>query len=170
VAAAGNDARSFERQWPATRSEVLTATAIGSFDAEPGGLAIPEGDCIESLLPDVPVDDAPAFFSNFATSPEGERHTVAAPGICVTSTDLGDWYARDSGTSLATPLVSGVVALCIASGKCAGLTPQQIVAKIVADAAAYNTARGNQDYGYTGDPLRPIPGKYYGYLIRAALY
>jgi hypothetical protein len=65
---------------------------------------------------------------------------------------------------------AGTVALCLASGSkpCAGLTPKEIVAKVVSDAAAYNTA--NPGYGFTGDPLRPIEGKYYGYLIRAGLY
>lgn len=33
-----------------------------------------------------------------------------------------------------------------------------------------NTATKNRGYGFQGDPLRPITGKYYGYLIRAALY
>jgi hypothetical protein len=42
--------------------------------------------------------------------------------------------------------------------------------KIVADAAAYNAAKQNVGYGFQGDPLRPISGKYYGYLIRAGLY
>lgn len=65
-------------------------------------------------------------------------------------------------------MVTGTVALCISSGPCAGLTPQQITAKIVADASAYNQAV--PDYGFQGDPLRPISGSYFGYLIRAALY
>ena len=56
------------------------------------------------------------------------------------------------------------------SGPCAGLTPQQIVQKVVADAVAYSTTRRNRGYGFQGDPLRPINGKYYGYLIRAGLY
>ena len=34
--------------------------------------------------------------------------------------------------------------------------------------AAYNEA--NPGYGFTGDPLRPIEGKYYGYLIHAGSY
>jgi hypothetical protein len=61
-----------------------------------------------------------------------------------------------------------VAALCIASGPCAGLTPAQIVQKLVSDAAAYNAA--NPGYGFGGDPLRPQTGHCYGYLARAALY
>jgi len=67
-----------------------------------------------------------------------------------------------------TPHVAGTVALCIASGACAGLTPAQIIQKIVSDAAAYNTA--NTGYGFVGDPIRPEPGKYFGFLVRAASY
>jgi hypothetical protein len=66
--------------------------------------------------------------------------------------------------------VAGTVALCIASGPCGGLTPRQIIQKIVADAVAFNTAKKNFGYGFQGDPLRPVSGKYYGYLIRAAQY
>lgn len=43
-----------------------------------------------------------------------------------------------------------------------------IIQKIIADAAAYN--RSHPDYGYLGDPLRPVAGRYYGWLIRAGLY
>jgi hypothetical protein len=42
--------------------------------------------------------------------------------------------------------------------------------KIVSDAAAYNNSKNGTGYGFQGDPLRPISGKYYGYLIRAGVY
>jgi subtilisin len=77
-------------------------------------------------------------------------------------------YDLISGTSQAAPHVAGTVAVCIASGSCAGLGPPQIVRKIIGDAATYSTA--NPGYGFVGDPLHPISGKYYGYLIRAGLY
>jgi subtilisin len=73
-----------------------------------------------------------------------------------------------SGTSMAAPHVAGTVALCIYFGACAGLTPAQIIGKIRSDAAAYNTA--HPGYGFTGDPLHPLSGRYYGFLLRAALY
>ncbi len=109
-----------------------------------------------------------ADFSNFATLPTDQAHTIAAPGRCIYSTFSGGGYATFSGTSMATPHVAGVAALCVASGPCAGLTPAQIIQKLRSDAEAYNTA--HPEYGFVGDPLRPEPGKYYGYLIRAALY
>ena len=138
-------------------------TAIADFDGQPGGLSIDP--CGFGA-----VDDKAAFFSNFATLPEDKAHTVAAPGVCLGTTAPGDSYGAGTGTSFSAPLVSGLVALCIASGHCAGLTSQEIVAKIVADAAAYNAMKKNSGYGYEGDPLRPIEGKYYGYLPSASLY
>jgi len=171
VAAAGNESADLKDSWPATYDDVVAATAIADLDGQPGGLQPPTGECSSRLNTAGPVvDDAAAFFSNFATLAEDRIHTVAAPGVCIGSTYAGGLYAASSGTSFASPLVAGTVALCIASGPCAGLTPRQIIQKIVADASAYNSTKKNSGYGFEGDPLRPISGKYYGYLVRAALY
>jgi subtilisin len=162
VAAAGNDSVDFQDIAPATYDEVLTATAMADRDGQPGGLGG------QFMCDPAEFDDTPATFTNFATLPSDQAHTIAAPGVCISSTSPGGQYGIGSGTSFAAPHVAGTVALCIWSGPCAGLTPQQITEKIVADAAAYNTA--NPGYGFEGDPLRPESGKYYGYLIRAAQY
>jgi subtilisin family serine protease len=165
VAAAGNESTDIRDVAPATYDVVLTASAMADSDGQPGG-AGPPFQC----LPEQTTEDSAAYFSNFATLAEDKVHTIAAPGVCIGSTYPGGLYAISSGTSFATPLVSGTVALCIAAGRCAGLTPRQIIQTIVGDAAAHNTAKKNAGYGFQGDPLRPIAGKYYGYLIRAGLY
>ncbi len=165
VVAAMNESAPLEAFVPAAYDEVITATATSDTDGLPGGLGGPDIRCGHSAG-----DDIAAEFSNFATSAEDQNHVVAAPGVCVPSTYIGGLYGRDSGTSFASPLVAGTVALCVFAGPCVGLSPAQIVAKIVNDAAAYNTDAKNSGYGYAGDPLRPINGKYYGHLIQAGLY
>jgi subtilisin family serine protease len=173
VVAAGNDGEDLKNQLPAAYQEVLTVTAMADFDGQPGGRV---GTCRQ--IPGS-ADDVVASFSNFATLAADRAHTLAAPGVCVISTTNVDSflpefdtdYSIGSGTSFAAPHVAGMVALCIAAGDCAGLSPGQIVQKIVTDAANYNLASKNSGYGYQGDPLRPDPsGKYYGYLIYAGLY
>jgi subtilisin len=163
VVAAGNSGVDFQDGIPAAYDEVLTVSAATDFDGRPGGLSS------DNCLPQFSFfDDTVAFFSDFATLPADQAHTIAAPGLCVLSTIAGGGYDLISGTSQATPHVVGTVALCIFSGPCAGLTPAQIIQKIIADVAAYNTKKPS--YGFQGDPLRPISGKYYGYLIRTGLY
>ncbi len=163
VVSAMNEGKDLAGVIPASYAEVLSASAMNDTDGLPGGLGGPEILCGLGYP-----DDTAAGFSNFASLAVDQAHTIAAPGVCVPSTSVGGLYGRASGTSFAAPLVAGTVALCVASGPCAGLTPSQVLQRVVADAAGYNTA--NVGYGFQGDPLRPISGKYYGYLIRAAQY
>ena len=162
--AAGNQDVNINGVEPATYSEVLTVAAMGDRDGVPGGLGgqfvCPSGD--------YQFDDHFATFSNFATLPDDQTHTVAAAGVCLGSTYFGSQYAVWTGTSFASPIAAGTVALCIASGPCSGRQPQAIIRKIVNDAARYNER--HPDHGYDGDPLRPFGGRYYGHLIRAGLY
>ncbi len=177
VVAAGNDAADSSMNYtPSSYDEVLNVTAMSDFDGLPGG-QVPPPVCggIDYSQYNV-IDDGPADFSNWVTLANDQAHTVAAPGICIGSIlpraicgpQSLSCYALAEGTSFAAPMAAGTVALCIASGPCAGLRPAQIIRKIVADARDYNIA--NPGYGFLGDPLRPIGDRYYGYLIRAGLY
>jgi subtilisin len=171
VVAAGNNGADVAKYRPAGYDEVLTATAMTDTDGTPGGTGPDQVVFNGTVCPPstgLVQDDAAAFFSNFATNSADQAHTVAAPGVCIVLDLPGGQLAVESGTSLSSPLVAGVAALCVSSGPCAGLTPAQIIQKVVSDASAYNIA--NPGYGFAGDPLRPQAGTYYGYLVQAALY
>ena len=164
VVAAGNEARGFDTssqpKVPAVYPEVLTVTAMGDSDGQPGGLG-PELPCYAGEP-----DDEWAVYSNWAVTSTGIGHTVAGPGTCIESTVPGSSTDVYSGTSMATPHVAGVVALCLGEGAtpgpCSGLTPAQIVQKIRTIAQDHATAVPGS--GFVGDPGSPVSSRYYGYL------
>ncbi len=164
VVAAGNDGWDFDYapqpDTPAAYPEVLTVTAVSDSDGQAGAAGgSPACRTSES-------DDRYAGFSNYAATTAGADHSIAGPGVCINSTWPGGGYNTISGTSMATPHLAGAAALCLGegteSGPCAGLTPAQIVQKMRTDADGHSAA--DNGYGYTGDPLRPVSGRYYGYL------
>jgi subtilisin family serine protease len=159
VVAAGNDGVDYRSSTPAAYDEVLTVTAVADFNGAPGGGA--------AATCRTDTDDRYASFSNFATLAADQNHTIAAPGVCIYSTYMLGMYDTLSGTSMASPHMTGTVALCISTGACTG-TPAQIIAKLRGDAQSYNQA--NTGYGFTGDPSRPVSGRYYGWLTRAGSY
>ena len=176
VAAMGNstvDVRGFA---PAAFDEVLAVSAIADFDGRPGAVARPTCSKTQGA------DDSVATFSNFTTIgnvwPNADwTHAIAAPGVCVTSDAVGGGTTVKSGTSMASPGVAGTVALCIASGHCAGLTPSQIIARLRADAFARRAAVSG--YGFRGEPGAPAAdgtptdpsgSRYYGPLVYAGAY
>ena len=163
--AAGNSGQDIAGFVPATYDEVLTATAIADFDGKPAGLASPV--CgTEDWAARGQLDDLPAYFSNYASEPEDQDHTVAAPGVCMTSTAPGG-YGVAHGTSFASPAVAGSLALCISEGACEG-SGKEVMSQFLELTSAYN--QKNEDFGFEGDPLRPIEGQYYGYLAQIAEY
>jgi subtilisin family serine protease len=103
VVAAGNDSNEASRYRPAAYSEVITVSALADFDGRPGGDGSAQEAC-GSWVGDR--DDRIAKFSNY-----GAAVKIMAPGRCVWSTRRNGGYRQMSGTSMATPHVTGAVAL-----------------------------------------------------------
>ncbi len=102
VAAAGNDSGSAAAFVPAAYNEVITVSALADTDGKPGGLG--GNSCLSFGSYDK--DDTFADFSN-----GGSDVDLIAPGKCIKSTLPGGNYGLMSGTSMATPHVTGAVAL-----------------------------------------------------------
>lgn len=149
---AGNAGISMLTEVPAACSGALVVTAVTELDGTPDP------------------GDAAAAWSNYLPLPDTGGLTsriVAAPGDAITSTypvsKTGfNGYAKMSGTSMACPHVSGIVALCYSAGVCQRNAGAE-VAKVLNPTTAWSVE--NPWFRFNGDPLtNPAPDRYYGYM------
>jgi subtilisin len=139
VVAAGNDSLDAVLKSPANYEEAITVSALATFgDEQPGQNAPPVG------CGDYPqIDNELAWFSN-----TGVMVDVIAPGVCVQSTYPNNTYAVASGTSMATPHASGVIAVARLANHSANA--------VLEYSAGYNS-RWDGDVDYDHEPLIVVP-------------
>jgi subtilisin len=109
-------------------------------------------------------DDTFAYFSNF-----GPVVKIAAPGVNILSTYNGTGYAVDSGTSMATPFVSGAATLYKAEHPNA--LPSEVTAAIMKSGSVKGTACDSQAHGYFSGDLDKLPEPllYRGFLSNSTI-
>jgi subtilisin family serine protease len=120
VVSAGNNNRDAANYVPASYDEVITVSALADFDGKPGGTGASTCSSDE--------DDTFADFSN-----HGADVDVMAPGVCIESTWKQGGTNTISGTSMAAPHVTGVVALYVARHYPDGLSGRADVEAVRSD-------------------------------------
>ncbi len=150
IVAAGNDGRNLSGFVPAAFPEVIVVSALGDSDGKPCGLG-PKTRYSN--------DDAFASFSNYASSSTDKARLIGAPGVSIKSTWKGGLYNTISGTSMATPHVSGAAALYIKTNT--GATPVQVKNALFAVAEKDKTNMNGECTGtkksHTGDMRHAEP-------------
>jgi subtilisin len=132
VVAAGNEASDASAFSPANHPDVISVSAIADSDGKCGGLGPPTkyGN-----------DDTFARFSNY-----GSVVDMAAPGVNIYSTYKSDSYTTLSGTSMASPFVTGAAALYKSSH--IGASPSEVKQALIAMGSIPSTICDGHAHGY----------------------
>jgi subtilisin len=143
VAAAGNEHSDAAGYVPGAYDEVITVAAMADWNGAAAGSGTPPPGCSHTEA-----DDAFAKFSDY-----GADVDVIAPGVCVLSLLPVDRLGLMSGTSMATPHVTGGAALYFLEEARRGRprpTPEQVRAALMTS--------GTVDWQVSTDADRNQPG------------
>ena len=118
----GNDSPTFKRALGVAWDEGIALVASVGNDAKDAKNIYPAAYPTVIAVAATDFDDRLASFSNF-----GKTVTVTAPGQGVVSTFPGGLWAKASGTSFSTPIVSGSIALLVSLGQRSGTAAKNVV-------------------------------------------
>lgn len=140
----------------AVSTGIAVVAAAGNLGTQ--GLGAPG--CVSSVIAVGAVDSLDNLASFSSIGAAMVDHGIAAPGVNIYSTWLSGGYQTLSGTSMATPMVSGAVALIMSENP--SLTPNQIRSVLFSTADCVlspcpNTHVGHGRVDLIGAPMQPSP-------------
>ncbi len=125
---------------------VVVVVAAGNLGPSQGTITSPG--CAKKVITVGAVDkmDNIAPFSSRGPTLDGRvKPDIVAPGVLITAAKAGGGYTTMSGTSMATPMVSGVVALILSKNP--DLTPEQVKSVLKETAKDLGEDRNTQGAG-----------------------
>jgi minor extracellular protease Epr len=125
VAATGNDGRS-QIDYPARYPKAIAVSAVGLKNSWPAGAFVDWG--VTHLGKKLAGKDV--FFASFSNY--SKKVAITAPGVGVVSTIFDDRWGVMSGTSMATPIATGVLARRLADSPVFNLPPDEDRAEKIA--------------------------------------
>lgn len=160
VVAAGNGDNLAEQTVPAAYDEVITVSSFVDTDGLPGGLG---GRVDTKQCPFGGWDDR--FFTHHNFTPEqrygsysGKAVDISAPGVCVLSTLPDGTLARLTGTSMATPHVTGIIAKWFGDNPAAKDLDVETVRKVLLINAEQTGMEDFRDKDAWSDPIAQVIG------------
>jgi len=138
VVAAGNFGMEVAATTMAGYPEVISVSAFQDFDGRPGGLS--SALCVSGFTDDT-------FWAN---SNWGSLVDIMGPGICIRSYNQSGTQVYRSGTSMATPHVSGALALYYAANPGASVSAAR---SWLLGTAAISQAAAGVSGGKSGEPV-----------------
>lgn len=124
-------------QYAINRGVIVVAAVGNNMDAVSYPAAYPDVIAVTSV-------DRQGEISIYANY--GPEVSIAAPGEDIWSTYLGNTYIEASGTSVATPFITGIAALLLANNK--ELTPFEIKQLMEVSSVDKGSSGKNDQYGY----------------------
>ena len=148
---------SFSSLSSAVRNAVADGVTVVAAAGNSGGQGMGAPGCLSSVIAVGAVDSTDTLASFSSVGAGMKDHGIVAPGVNIYSTWLSSSYKTLSGTSMATPVVSGTVALLLSRNST--LTPEAVKRTLFATATCTISPCPNNSVGYGRiDALKAITG------------